>query len=384
MDRREFLEILAATLASVRLRPDSATTHILRPSAESDFRAWVWFHASRPDDRAYWRRRFAELHDAGITGVLVEGSNPGTKVIADAAHAAGIEFHRWIFTMYRFFDGFAKREHPEWFSVSRNGDSSLTKPPYVPQYNWLCPTRAPVREYLRGIVDGIARRPEVDGVHLDYIRFIDVILPRGLWSRYNIVQDREYAQYDFCYCSVCIDKFRRQSGIDPRQLKDPSENAAWREFRWTAITELVTLLGQTARGHNKKITAAVFATPTLARQFVRQAWDQWPVDAVFPMLYHNFYQQDVEWIGRAVREGVVALQGRVPLYAGLFLPRLEPSDLSRAISLSREAGAQGVSLFSLNTLNAARLSALTRSLDRVAGSGGPALARSALRLLPTH
>ena len=352
LDRRDFLELLAATLVGARFGPGL--------QSRDDFRAWVWFHASRPNDSAYWRRRMMKLRDAGITGVLVEGSNTGTKVIADAAHQAGIEFHRWIFTNYRFFDTRAKREHPEWFSVSRNGDSSLTKPPYVPQYNWFCPTREPVRQYLRDIVDGIARRPEVDGVHLDYIRFIDVILPRGLWSRYNIVQDREYAQYDFCYCNVCIDKFRRQSGIDPRTLKDPSENVAWREFRWNAITEMVTSLGQAARAHNKKITAAVFATPTLARQFVRQAWDTWPVDAVFPMLYHNFYEEDVDWIGRGAREGVVALEGRIPLYAGLFLPRLDPVQLARAIERSREAGAQGVALFSLNSLSAARLNVLAR------------------------
>jgi hypothetical protein len=80
------------------------------------------------------------------------------------------------------------------------------------------------------------------------------------------------------------------------------------------------------------------------------------------MLYHNFYQQDVEWIGRAVREGVVALPRKVPLYAGLFLPRLEPSELARAVSLSRDAGARGVALFSLNTLSAARLSSLAASV----------------------
>lgn len=355
LDRREFLELCAASLAGFAIRPEHVAAHAV---PAPDFRVWVWFHASRPEDRAWWRRRFAELRSAGVTGVLVEGSSAGTRVIAQVAHEQGIEFHRWIFTLYRYFDVRAKRDHPEWFSVSRNGDSSLTRPPYVPQYNWLCPTREPVRDYLRGIVDSIARRPEVDGVHLDYIRFIDVILPRGLWRKYDIVQDREYAQYDFCYCPACIEKFRAQSGIDPRELKDPSGHAAWRVFRWNAITELVTLLGTAVHAHDKKITAAVFATPTLAGQLVRQAWDQWPIDAVFPMLYHNFYQQEVEWIGRAAREGVTALQGRVPLYAGLFLPRLEPSELARAVSLSREAGAQGVSLFSLNSLNAARLEAL--------------------------
>jgi uncharacterized lipoprotein YddW (UPF0748 family) len=349
MERREFLGMLAASLVGTRLSQ----------GAPREFRAWVWFHGTRPNDRTYWNRRFATLRTAGITGVLVGGSN--LEVMADAAHANGIEFHNWIFTNYRFFDARAKREHPEWFSVSRNGDSCLTKPPYVPQYNWFCPTREPVRHYLRGIVDSIARKPYVDGVHLDYIRFIDVILPRGLWSKYNIVQDREYAQYDFCYCDVCIDTFRAQSGVDPRQLKDPSENVAWREFRWNAITEMVSMLGQTAHAHEKKITAAVFATPTLARQFVRQAWDTWPVDAVFPMLYHNFYLEDVDWIGRAAREGVVALGGRIPLYAGLFLPRLNVTELRRAIDLAREAGAGGVALFSLPSLSAERLAVVPRS-----------------------
>jgi hypothetical protein len=124
----------------------------------------------------------------------------------------------------------------------------------------------------------------------------------------------------------------------------------------------VTLLGGAARAHDKKITAAVFATPTLARQYVRQAWDTWPIDAVFPMLYHNFYQQDVDWIGRATREGVSALPRGVPLYAGLFLPRLDPAGLTRAVSDAREAGARGVALFSLNTLTSARLSALSRHM----------------------
>jgi uncharacterized lipoprotein YddW (UPF0748 family) len=335
---------------------------------QTAFRAWTWFHASRQNDAAYWRRRFGQLRAAGITGVLVEGANTGG--IAAAAHREGIEFHRWIFTMYRSRDRFAKREHPEWFSVSRTGDSSLTKPPYVPSYNWLCPTREPVREYLRGIVDGIARRPEVDGVHLDYIRFIDVILPRGLWSRYNLVQDREMPQFDFCYCTVCREKFRTQTGINVRELKDPAANVAWREFRWNAITELVTILGRAARAHGKQITAAVFATPRLARQLVRQAWDTWPVDAVFPMLYHHFYLEDVEWIGRAAREGVAALPRTVPLYAGLFLPRLEPAQLSRAIDLARDAGARGVALFSLNSLTAARLSALTSAVAETTSSRG--------------
>lgn len=357
MRRREFLELVGSAAG---FSAASKALLALPTAPAPEFRAWTWFHGNNSTSEAAWRTRFARLRAAGITGLLVADGDIAR--MAAAAHAEGLEFHRWIFMMYRYFDRAAKRDHPEWFSVSRNGQSSLTHPPYVPSYNWFCPNRDGVREYLRDIVDRLAARPDVDGVHLDYIRFIDVILPRGLWSRYNLVQDREMPQFDFCYCDVCREKFRKQAGIDPMQLEDAPSHVAWREFRWQSIREVVTLLSQTVHARGKKLTAAVFATPTLARQCVRQAWEHWPVDAVFPMIYHNFYLEDVDWIGRAAREGVQALPATVPLYAGLFVPRLDPTALGKAISLSRDAGAAGVALFSMPRLSAAHLTALGRSL----------------------
>lgn len=363
MQRRKFLRVLGGAVSAFPLARVAA--HEGPEQRASAFRGWTWFHADTATSAATWRRRFARLREAGITGVLVEGSNDSSSRIGGAAKAEGLAFHRWIFTMYRTTDRWAKANHPEWFSVSREGRSSLTHPPYVPQYNWFCPNRDGVREYLRRIVDRIAARPEVDGVHLDYIRFIDVILPRGLWSRYGLVQDHEMPKFDFCYCEVCREKFRRLDGRDPVKLTNPAADVAWREFRWKSITEVVTILARAARGHGKAISAAVFATPTLARLCVRQAWEQWPLDMVFPMLYHNFYLEDVDWIGRAAREGVQALPSTVPLYAGLFLPRLDPTQLATAVSSVRDAGASGVALFSLPRLSDAHLSVLRESLAAV-------------------
>ena len=354
MRRRNFLQLLGLSAGAAALAPRVQASPLT--SRPTPFRGWTWFHGDNTTSPASWRRRFARLRAAGITGVLVEGGDSAR--IGAAAKAEGLAFHRWIFTMYRSTDRWSKANHPEWFSVSRSGDSSLTKPPYVSYYNWFCPNREGVRAHLRAAVDRIAARPEVDGVHLDYIRFIDVILPRGLWSRYGLVQDREMPQFDFCYCEVCREKFRKLTGRDPLTLEDPAADEAWREFRWDSITEVVTLLSRTVRERGKTISAAVFATPTLARQCVRQAWERWPLDMVFPMLYQNFYNESVEWIGRAAREGVEALPPQVPLYAGLFVPRLDPRALEKAVTLSRDAGAAGVSLFSLPRLTSAHLDAL--------------------------
>jgi hypothetical protein len=42
---------------------------------------------------------------------------------------------------------------------------------------------------------------------------------------------------------------------------------------------------------------------------------------------------------------VQALNGRIPLYSGLYVPDLPPPDLAKAIERAFAGGAQGVSLF---------------------------------------
>ena len=320
----------------------------IRPQA--DFTAWTWVHGGKERTPREWRERFALMRSSGIRGVLVSGGDTG--VLAEAAHAEDLEFHRWMWILNRNGDEQAKAEHPEWFTVSRNGASSLEEPPYVGYYRWVCPTREPVREHIRGLIDQVAEDPRVDGIHLDYIRHCDVILPVGLWSTYDLVQDQEYAEFDFCYCDVCRPTFQALHGVDPMTLDDAPGHEAWRRFRWDSVTRLVTELAETVHARGKPISAAVFPTPAIARRLVRQAWDEWPVDVVYPMLYHSFYEEDVPWIGGGVREGVSALEGSgTALRGGLYLPSLEPEELAEAVRVVREGGAAGVSLFEMDGLS---------------------------------
>ena len=367
MKRREFLRVAGGVLAAA-----PGTTALATCSPEGDaprslpladaqhpFTAWTWVHGDRDYDAAEWRRRFARLRDAGLDAVLVGGGD--IDLVSGAAQAEGLEFHRWFWTLNRNGDRWAQENHPEWFTVSRNLESSLEHPPYVGYYRWVCPSREPVREYLRGLVGELAANPAVDGVHLDYVRHCDVILPRGLWETYDLVQDTELAEFDFCYCNVCREQFAALDGRDPLDIADPPADEAWRRFRWDSVTGAVREFAREVHRHGKPITAAVFPTPTIARRLVRQAWDEWPLDRVFPMLYHSFYLEDIGWIGHGVREGVAAL-GSTPLNAGLYLPALDASQLSAAVATARAAGASGVSLFEMHGLTEEHLLALRDAL----------------------
>ena len=87
------------------------------------------------------------------------------------------------------------KEHPEWFSVNRNGKSLADTTAYVGYYKFLCPALPEVREFIKEKIKAYCEVEGLNGIAIDYHRFVDVVLPTTLWPRYGIVQDREYAAW---------------------------------------------------------------------------------------------------------------------------------------------------------------------------------------------
>ncbi|MCG8306848.1 MAG: hypothetical protein MI975_05600 [Cytophagales bacterium] len=312
--------------------------------------------------------QFSDLKNRGIDGLMYNGGqNPETyKRVGRIAKKAGLEFHAWIPTMNQSPRPELK---PEWYAVNGKGESAFDKPAYVSYYKFLCPNRPGTFEFLAKMYGGIADVKEVDGIHLDYIRFPDVILARGLWDKYGLVMDREYPDYDYCYCDKCVHDFKEKTGVDIKTVEDPSQVQEWKQFRYDLITGIVNRLSEKIRSKGKKLNAAVFPGPnSVAKKIVRQEWDKWDLDAVYPMNYNDFYLEGPEWVGEVTREGVQALNNRIPLYSGLFIcPNPEnkteendpenhgliPSELGTAIQVSMEHGAAGICLFTPNRMTEA-------------------------------
>jgi uncharacterized lipoprotein YddW (UPF0748 family) len=203
-----------------------------------------------------------------------------------------------------------------------------------------------VQQYLEQQVSDILAKDYIDGIHLDYVRYCDVVLPVNLWDNYKIEQTKELPEYDYCYCDVCRASFKEKYGIALSDIQYPEASLSWRLFRYNNISRVVNSLSAIAHKNNKLITAAVFPTPEVARRNVRQDWTNWNLDGVCPMIYHGFYKENVTWIGDAVNEGVHFLAGKFPLYAGLYLPDFKSDDeLRQGIQVALKNGAAGVSLF---------------------------------------
>lgn len=306
--------------------------------APREVKNWLWARIDKNKSAAEYQKWFELLKSSGISGVMFEGYD---EDLYRLCKEAGLEAHYWKWTMNR-------REllnvHPEWFAVNRNGESTHDKPAYVDYYRFLCPNQEGVAEYLADAYIKDANLPYVDGVHLDYVRFPDIVLPVSLWKNYGIEQTKELPEYDYCYCDVCRDKFKQQTGVDPMDIKYPMENQSWINFRLDAISRVVDKITQAIKADNKNISGAVFPGPSMAKKMVRQDWGNWHLDAYFPMIYNGFYYEGPQWIGRSVKESVQTVNGKAKIYAGVMFPDIK-NNFEEVLDEAFDNGASGVSFF---------------------------------------
>lgn len=341
--RRAFVKKSVAASLSAALLPGAAPAAPAAPPAPAPrWKHWVWINPDPQDTAAQLAERYQQYYAAGIRGVFFERDS---ERHFRAAKAQKLEAHRWIWTMNRGEPALLAA-HPEWYAVNRRGESCASQPPYVDYYHWLCPSREEVRQYLEKDYAAALQKDYVDGIHLDYVRFCDVILPVNLWDHYKLVQTSELPAYDYCYCAVCKAAYQAEHGVDIDTVQFPEASPSWRLFRYQRVNQVVARLMKVAQTYHKPMTAAVFPTPDIARRNVRQDWVNWTISAVCPMIYHGFYKENVAWIGQAVAEGVRALGGKFPLYAGLFLSDFKnDAEVGQGIENALRNGAAGVSFF---------------------------------------
>ena len=136
----------------------------------------------------------------------------------------------------------------------------------------------------------------------------------------------------------------------------------------TVTNGLAQLLDADAvHAKQKKLSADVFPGPkSYAEWMVRQQWNNWKLDAVFPMNYNDFYMEPAAWVGKVTKEEVEAMKGKnTLLYSGIFICHdwrhkdkvvdpensgLLPSEIAEAVQSSMAAGADGISIFTPNDM----------------------------------
>lgn len=326
---------------------NQAETEIEIPENKNTFKYWTWITANPQKTDVAFEAEFSKYSSNGIDAILIN-TQADSELLARLVPIAkkfDLEVHAWMFTINRPGDTIAE-QHPEWYAVSRDGKSCFDNPPYVGYYKWLCPTRKESRNHILSLVEKLAAVEGIASVHLDYIRYSDIFLPISLLPKYDLLQEEELPQFDFCYCDTCIAEFEKIHHKNPRDFTNPAIDMEWKNFRLNSIKAIVDDAYEIAHKNKKSLTAAVFPYPEMADHMVRQRWDKWNIDAVLPMVYHSFYDEEVDWIGYATKQGIDDLGNKnTQLHTGIYVPAMNPSEVAEAITLAQKNGASGVAFF---------------------------------------
>ncbi|MEM0358336.1 MAG: family 10 glycosylhydrolase [Candidatus Bathyarchaeia archaeon] len=220
------------------------------------------------------------------------------KVAVEAAHRFGLELHAW-FCVFR--DIKLAGERLEWAMVDVNGSISE---------EWVCPENDEVRGYMKSLIGEVAFKYDVDGIHLDYIR---------------------YPNRTYCYCNRCKENW--VSEHPEISWPPPPTNPVWIEWRQKQITSFIEETHMMLKGINPKIklSTAVFPVPEDAINNRMQNYPEWAeegiIDFITPMTYINVPCQFGEWLKKILR----AVKGKTLVYVGIGLYLLaeapSPSDM---------------------------------------------------------
>ena len=220
-----------------------------------------------------------EPWDGALTGT--PGHAPGYDPLAFAlreCHRRGMELHAWVVAfplgkqaaLKKLGSRAVSRRHP---SLCRQAGPDVYLDPGVPG----------VAPYLGSLCAEIARRYDVDGIHLDYIRYPEAAIPfndAATYRRYGHRQKRA----DW-----------RRANVDRvvRTISDSVRRARpWVRLSCSPVGKYADLPQISSYGWNARDAVSQDAV-----KWVRQGW----MDFIVPMLYfrgRHFYPFAADWVNR--------------------------------------------------------------------------------------
>jgi uncharacterized lipoprotein YddW (UPF0748 family) len=357
------LIMIIALLATTR--PAAPTT----PAPPRDFRGlWVtrWDYRSPADVK----RVFADIATLGVTDVfwqvrgqadafyksdlepwgrelfrdLPPGANdPGYDPLGLAvkeAHARGLHIHAW-FNVMPMWKGTEPptdprqlfNAHPDWRLYDAKGVPQALNEHYV----IVNPIYPEVQDYIVAVAKDIMTRYAVDGLHMDYVRFVSETM-------------KDAAAYPGDARS--IDLFRKATGRAGVTSKD--DQAAYRVFIRQRITDLVRRIKKEAVGARPGavLTGAVWRRPELATDAQLQDAPLWlkegTMDRALPMIYQDKNEQfesDLKaWIAAVGKDDLPRLSPGIASYK--HTPKQTPDQ----IQIARGLGVSTYSVFAYASL----------------------------------
>jgi uncharacterized lipoprotein YddW (UPF0748 family) len=314
----------------------------------------------------------SSLADASPYQQMVEGagSDPLAELIR-RAHEQGLRVHAWVNVLSLSHNGDAPIVRALGRSavlVDRKGRSLLDYPSHelpAPDIEWyrmgtpgvyLDPAAPGVSERLTATFRELVERyPQLDGLHLDYIRHPGV-LPFVPGSRFGV-------GLDFGYGEASRTRFQRETGLAAPGSGPGGYHSAWDAWRRQKVSDLVASIRAASLEVQPQLvlSAAVISYADRAYLSLAQDWRRWLEDGLVDFAVPMAYTRDDRLLRYQVEDFVRGpFADRIWIGLGTWLFDDEPARALAHIDEAADAGAAGIALFSYDSIadSPALLSAL--------------------------
>ena len=274
---------------------------------------------------------------------LVRGWDP-LEAAVKLAHERDMELHAWVWTFAAVNQrhntilnlpqddlGPILSRYPDWAITDKKGERFH----YSSGKAFLDPANLGVRRYLTLLLEEIASDYDVDGIHLDYIRY---------------PFQSPTAEHTYGYGLASRQKFQALTGVDPIEIEvgDSLWNQ-WTDFRIKQIDSFVESVSRRLKQQHPDLilSTAVFPIPRQERiNKIQQHWEEWVreewIDLLVPMTYALDTEQ-LETLTRPLFEDVS--DGRALLLPGIRLLNVPDVVAVDQMQLLRGMSAEGYALF---------------------------------------
>ncbi len=300
----------------------------------------------------------------------LNGSWDPLETAVNAAHANGIKLHAWLNTAPIWRDSSAPVDGSHSFfnnnpSFRRFDSGGIAENPLNPngEYasaNLLLPE---VQTHINNVVSDIATNYEVDGIHLDYIRWI------GNLNFSTLPHDAQSHQL-----------FSQATGLD---ASNTANAPAYRNYIKNRVTDLVASVKSTVDIAEQSVSrqidlsAAVWRDPEIAVGEHLQDYRAWLesdlLDIAMPMIYLSASNDEL-YIPNLTNTLNIKTSTRIAPAVGTFLHNSGTGGVDLTVAQLRRSedfGADGVTFFSYNDFfNDPLASARRQAVSDYFNSGG--------------
>ncbi len=357
-------EVRALWVVRHTLTSPQSIDQLIREAHENGYTDLIVQVRGRGD--AYYRSTYDPR--AAVLGGQPPDFDPLDLVIK-AAHPVGLRVHAWInlflvadLTSLPSSPRHLVHRHPEWLMVPRG--MAKEQPQLSPQspnfaeqllaYSrrnredleglFAAPAHPGLREWVVRLALELVRRYEVDGLHLDYVRYPN---PAYDFSRASLDQFRE--EMEARLPEDDREFLASESLVDPLFYPNnfPEQYGAFQRRQVDLLVERLHKELKRVRP-DLLLSAAVFADPQQASRVRFQDWPNWArrgwLDVLCPMAYTPKTERF-----QALLEGVRKVAAGRPVWMGIGAYRQGVEQAREKIAAARAAGVEGFVLFSYDS-----------------------------------